>query len=80
MNTERENASGLSKPGSNISVNMSAINKSKTNLEGSIGMETNRSAILENAMGNIYFKDKVILCSEAECDRIWNAQDPNDYV
>ena len=64
--TERENASALSgKGGSNVSINMNSINKSKTNIVGSAQvLETDRSAILENAMGNVYFKDKVILCSD----------------
>ena len=79
--TSRENASQLSKNASQASINMNSIHKSKSHIAGSADvLETNRSAVLEQAMHSAYFKDKVMLTSEVEVENIWNAENPNEYV
>lgn len=62
MTTGRE--SDLSRAGgSQVSIKLSH-QRSRTNIEGSVVLDTNRTAVLENAMGSAYFKDAVILTPE----------------
>jgi hypothetical protein len=64
MTTDKNSTKALSKPGSQISINLNSNQQSRNNVENPDGLETYRSAILERAMGSIYFKEKLILTPE----------------